>query len=56
MNSLNVFKLKNGKTKLSFLPDYGGKISDLSFDGFDLFRPLPTESIIKMKFRVFNSI
>ena len=25
MNSLNVFKLKNGKTKLSFLPDYGGK-------------------------------
>jgi aldose 1-epimerase len=49
MNSLNVFKLKNGKTKLSFLPDYGGKISDLSFDGFDVFRPLSTESIKLLK-------
>ena len=49
MNNLKIIKLKNSNTKLNILPDYGGKISNLSFDGFEVLRPIPTDNIELLK-------
>ena len=49
MNNLKIIKLKNSNARLNILPDYGGKISNLSFDGFEIFRPLPIDNIELLK-------